>query len=63
MYERHQRSGEYCRVTFLEPLMLLRGEELRMKSGMGGVISRLGGDELLEREGRLLARSRVKLRA
>ena len=28
--------------------MLLRGEEFKTKSGMGGVISRLGGEGLLD---------------
>ena len=43
--------------------MLLRGEELSTKSGMGGVISRLGGDGLLDFDWRLAERSRVKLLA
>ena len=47
-------------------LMLLRGEELRTKSGMGGVIPRLGGrlegDGLREERWGLIARS-WKLRA
>jgi hypothetical protein len=43
--------------------MLLRGEELSTKSGIGGVIARLGGDGLLDLDCRLAARSRVKLLA
>ena len=38
------RSGELRRLTFRDPLKLLRGDELRTKSGMGGVISLLGGE-------------------
>ena len=41
--------------------MLLLGEELRTKSGIGGVIPRLGGAELPEKVGALVALSRVKL--
>jgi hypothetical protein len=43
--------------------MLLRGEELSTKSGIGGVIARLGGEGLLDDDCKLAARSRVKLRA
>jgi hypothetical protein len=43
--------------------MLLRGEELSTKSGIGGVITRLGGDGLLDLDCMLAARSRVKLLA
>ena len=43
-----QRSVELRRLTFRDPLKLLRGEELSTKSGMGGVISRLGGDGVLD---------------
>lgn len=42
------RSGELRRLTFRDPLKLLRGEELRTKSGMGGVISLLGGEGVLD---------------
>ena len=59
----HHRSGEYWRATRREPLMLLRGEELSTKSGIGGVIARLGGDGLLDLDCMLAARSRVKLLA
>ena len=59
----YHRSGEYWRATRREPLMLLRGEVLSTKSGMGGVISRLGGDGLLDFDWRLAERSRVKLLA
>jgi hypothetical protein len=40
-YERllYHRSGEYCSCTLRVPLMLLRGEEFMMKSGIGGVSS------------------------
>jgi hypothetical protein len=59
----YHRSGEYCRATRREPLILLRGEELSTKSGIGGVIARLGGDGLLDLDWMLAARSRVKLLA
>jgi len=40
--------------------MLLRGEEVRTKSGIGGVMTRLGGEELLERDDKLGVRSQVE---
>jgi hypothetical protein len=59
----YHRSGEYWSATRREPLTLLRGEELSTKSGIGGVIARLGGDGLLDLDWMLAARSRVKLLA
>ena len=47
MYVDHL-SGELRRLTFRDPLKLLRGDELRTKSGMGGVISLLGGEGVLD---------------
>jgi hypothetical protein len=31
-------------LTLRDPLVLLRGDPLRIKSGMGGVIPRVGGE-------------------
>lgn len=42
------RSGELRRLTLRDPLRLLRGDELRTKSGIGGVISLLGGEGVLD---------------
>ena len=53
-----QRSDELRRLTFRDPLKLLRGEELSTKSGMGGVISLLGGDGVLDPACWLRARPR-----
>ena len=41
--------------------MLLRGDELSTKSGIGGVMARLGGDGLLDMERMLAPGSRIKL--
>ena len=60
----HYRSGVYWSWTLRAPHTLLRGEELSTKSGMGGVIARLGGEGLLELDCSLVGRrSRLKLLA
>lgn len=59
--ELYHRSGEYWRLTLRDPLILLRGEELRTKLGIGGVISLLGGVGLRDSDCGLMGRSRMKL--